>query len=60
MKINMMDLRKCTFIMWWNLKIKPTNGGDNCIMMGMDGSNPFGGWQPNVEDLVATDWIVTE
>ena len=46
--------------MWWNLKIKPTNGGDNCIMMGMDGSNPFGGWQPNVEDLVATDWIVTE
>lgn len=46
--------------MWWNLKIKPTNGGDNCIIMGMDGSNPFGRWQPNIEDLLALDWVVTE
>lgn len=49
-----------TYDMWWDLKIKPTNGNDNCIMMGMDGFNPLGGWQPNIEDLVATDWKVTE
>ena len=44
-----------------DVKIKPTNGGECCIIMKSDGSNPSKhGWQPTADDLIAMDWIVTE
>ena len=42
-------------------KIKPTNGKGNCIVMNADGSHPSkDGWQPTANDLLRTDWMVTE
>lgn len=43
------------------IKIKPTNGDGNCILMHADGSNPSKyGWQPTADDLMREDWIITE
>lgn len=42
------------------IKIKPTNGGECCIIMKNDGSNPVRGWQPTADDLISTSWVVTE
>lgn len=42
------------------MKIKPTNGGECCIVMKNDGSNPVRGWQPTADDLISTSWVVTE
>jgi hypothetical protein len=43
------------------VKIKPTNGKGNCVVMGADGSHPSEyGWQPTADDLRRTDWITTE
>lgn len=41
------------------VKIKPTNGIGNCILMGADGSNPSKrGWQPSAEQLIRDDWMI--
>lgn len=41
-------------------KIKPGSSG-NCIVMNADGSHPSKhGWQPSAEDLIRSDWIVTD
>lgn len=42
------------------LKIRPTNTPDCCIISSLSGSNPRRGWQPTAEDLTAEDWITTE
>lgn len=42
-------------------KIKPTNGRENCIVMGVDGSGPSKyGWQPTAEQLSRSDWKIVE
>ncbi len=43
------------------IKIKPTNGPGNLIIMQADGSRPSkAGWQPSAEDLLRDDWIVID
>ncbi len=42
------------------VKIRPTNTPDCCIISSLSGSNPRRGWQPTAEDLTAKDWITTE
>lgn len=42
------------------VKIRPTNTPDCCIISSLSGSNPRRGWQPTAEDLTAEDWITTE
>ena len=43
------------------IKIKPTNGNKNCILMHLDGSHPSKtGWQPTAEQLIREDWIVVD
>lgn len=42
------------------VKIRPTNTPDCCIISSLSGSNPSRGWQPTAEDLTAEDWITTE
>lgn len=40
-------------------KINPTNSDNRlCEIMMSDGSNKKKGWQPKLEDLIATDWEV--
>lgn len=40
-------------------KIKPTNGKGNCIVMNGSTQSKYG-WQPTANDLLRTDWMVTE
>lgn len=43
------------------LKIKPTDGPENCVVMRTDSSHPSKhGWQPSAKDLIREDWVVTE
>ena len=42
-----------------SLKIRPTNGGGNCIASNWDGSNPSKtGWQPEANDFIRDDWEI--
>ena len=40
-------------------KIKPTNEKGNCIVMKGSTQSKYG-WQPTANDLLRTDWMVTE
>lgn len=43
------------------VKIKPTNTGQNCIVVSVkSGKPPRNGWQPKAEDLVADDWDIAD
>lgn len=38
------------------VKIMPTNSPDGCVIYSVARTSPVAGWQPKMEDLVATDW----
>ena len=43
------------------VKIKPTNGRGNRVVMMQDGSHPSKyGWQPRADDLTRDDWITVD
>lgn len=43
------------------IKIKPTNGKGNCVLMNADGSHPSKhGWQPTAEELISDKWLVVD
>lgn len=46
---------------WWaeNIKLLPTNTQD-CIVIYLGSNPPRRGWEPNAEDLMAGDWILSD
>lgn len=45
---------------WANLKIQPTNTPDCCVLITKSARRPVRGWQPQMTDLIADDWVTTE
>lgn len=45
---------------WWaeNVKLFPTNTQD-CIVIYSKTKPPCRGWEPNAEDLMADDWLIS-
>lgn len=43
-----------------NLKIKPTDTPDCCIISHRLAKSPSRGWQPQAEDLAASDWELVD
>jgi len=44
-----------------DIKIKPTNTEQNCIVMMSDGYHPSKrGWQPSADELMCCEWIVVD
>lgn len=55
--------RKAWIINTWHgleVKIFPTNTPNCCVVSSIAAKAPCRGWQPQMEDLIAEDWEVTD